>query len=571
MTRGTHHRLRAPTGVSGLDQITHGGLPRGRATLVVGGPGSGKTVLALQSLVHGAERHGEPGIFVAFEESAERLVANAASFGWDLPRLRRRKLFFLDARPTAEHLQSGNFDLLGLLAALGAKASSMGARRIVFDAVDMVLGRLAEPTAARLELLRLHEWLVERELTAVVTAKSGGGVGGTGLEGLAHEMQFLLDAVLTLDHRVEDGISHRSLRVLKYRGSSFAENEAPFAIGPDGLEMAGIDSPPLAAASTERVSSGVDRLDTMLGGGYLRDSSVLVTGAPGTAKSTLCGAFLAAALRRGERSLYVSFDSEPGEIVRNMASVGIRLEGHRRRGTLRLLAPWAAAGSAELHFLRLSRAAREHGARCVVVDPVSALAKAGNRSTGHSVAERLTRWAKSQGITLVCASLLADGEGAAESTPLEISTLADTWIHLTYQVRAGERNRALTIVKSRGSAHSNQVRELVLSDTGVTLADVFTAGGEVLMGTLRWEKEEAERAEESRRQDEVRRRLDDLAVAEAELEARARAVERELAARRAERERLVGVEAERRASGAERESTVRSRRRGDAPRTSRRG
>jgi len=571
MTRGDKSGSRAPTGIGGLDEITLGGLPRGRATLVVGGPGSGKTILALQSLVHGAEALGEPGIFVAFEESARRLVANAAGFGWDLPRLQRRKLFFLDAQPTADHLQSGDFDLLGLLAALGAKARAMGARRIVFDAVDRVLGQLAESRAARLELLRLHEWLVASELTAVVTAKSRGGAGEARLDGLAHEMQFLLDAVLALDHRVEDGVSHRSLRVLKYRGSSFAENEAPFAIGAGGLEVAGAAVAAPAVASTERVSSGVARLDTMLGGGYFRGASVLVTGAPGTAKSTLCGAFLAAALRRGERSLYVSFDSEPGEIVRNLASVGIRLEGHRRRGTLRLEAPRAGGGSAELHFLRLCRAVREHGARCVVVDPVSALAKQGNRSTGHSVAERLTRWAKSEGITLVCASLLAEGAAEAESTPLEISTLADTWIHLTYQVRAGERNRALTIVKSRGSAHSNQVRELVLSNAGVTLADVFTAGGEVLMGTLRWEKEEAERADERRRRDEARRRLAEIAAAEAELEARARAIERELAARRDERERLVAGEAGRRERGAARESSVRTRRRGDTARTERSG
>lgn len=561
---------KAPTGVSGLDAILHGGLPRERATLLVGGPGSGKTLLSLKFLVHGAETFGEPAIFVAFEESAERIVANAASFGWNLPRLQRRHLFFLDARPSTEIVHDGSFDLHGLLAGLGAKARAMGARRIVFDAIDVVLDLLSEPGAARRELQRLHEWQVRHDLSAVLTAKSPGGDAEQPLDGHARMMQFLVDAVVTLNHRVESGVSQRSLRVLKYRGSSFHENEAPFAIVTDGLEVAGPWSSAPARASTERVSSGVEQLDAMLGGGYYRNAAVLVTGAPGTAKTTLCGAFIAAALARGERSLYVSFDSEAGELVRNLASVGIKLARHRKEGMLRILAPRATEGNAENHLLQIRRAAREHGARCVVVDPVSALGKRGNASTGHGVAERLTRWAKSDGITLACASLLADDRIAAESTPMDISTIADTWIHLTYQVKAGERNRGLTIVKSRGTPHSNQVRELLLGASGVSLANVYAAGGEVLMGTLRWEREEAMRAEERRQRDQARRQVRELEEAEAELVARGRAIERELAARREERRRLGEKETGRRRAGAAHEESVRARRRDGRSRQSKR-
>lgn len=524
----------------GLDEITRGGLPQGRTTLIEGSPGSGKTVLALQTLVNGARQHQEPGIFVAFEESSRQVVANAASFGWDLPALQRKRLFFLDAHPSPDWQHAGGFDLGGMLAAIDVKVRQMGAKRIVFDALDVVLTLLDDAAAERREIYRLHHWLQQRELTAVITAKGAGDRNRDPNPERSSFLQFMVDCAITLSHTMVQNVSQRSLRVMKYRGSAFAENESPLLIGDEGLEVAGAGelSRRLPGVTTERVSTGVDRIDTMLGGGYYRGAGVLITGSPGTAKSTLCGAFAEAACKRGEPTLYVSFDSDPDELVRNLASVGIRLEKARRSGLLRVMSGRTGMVSAETHFMRIKAEARRHGSRCVVVDPVSALAKTGNEMAAHSVVERLTDWAKSGGITLVCSSLLEAGAPETEGTPLQISTIADTWIHLSYLVNGGERNRALTIIKSRGTAHSNQVRELLLSDTGVTLTDVYIAGGEVLMGTLRWEMEQARQQEEQRNQTNAELRLHEIDLAEEELHVRLKALERELATKRAERQAL---------------------------------
>lgn len=530
---------KSATGIEGLDQLTRGGFPQGRATLLEGGPGAGKTVLALQTLVNGARLSGEPGIFVAFEEHSRRIIANAATFGWDLPALERKQMFFLDAQLEPDIVKSGNFDLSGMLAALSAKVERMGARRIVFDALDVVLELLDSPQAERRELHRLRDWLMAHELSALITSKIRSGPNGSerraGRQPLGY-LQFMMDCAVVLNHDLTDGVSQRNLRIVKYRGSAFAENESPFVIGEHGFEVAGERglSGPAAKATNERVSSGIPRLDTMLGGGYYRGAGVLVTGSPGTAKTTLSGAFAEAACLRGERTLFVSFDSEPAEIVRNLASVNIRLEPQRRTGCLRLVSARSGVSSAEMQFMRIRRLAREHEARCVVIDPVSALAKQGNQATAHSVVERLTDWIKSEGITLLSTSLLDSSAPATEGTPLQISTIADTWIHLSYLVHAGERNRALTIIKSRGTAHSNQVRELILRDTGVSLEDVYTAGGEVLMGTLRWEKEQAMRAERLLLEREATRKRLELAQAEADLADRISKLERELAIKRAE-------------------------------------
>lgn len=539
---------KAPTGIAGLDEITGGGLPRGNATLIEGQAGSGKTVLALQTLVNGARQLQEPGIFVAFEESTPRIIANAGRFGWNLPALQRKKLFFLDAQPRSDLIQSGGFDLGGMLAALDHKVRELGARRIVFDAVDIVLALLRDPLAERREMYRLHEWLQTHGLTALITAKlDSQGMAQTPLS----FMQFMVDCSLILRHDVVQGVSQRNLRVVKYRGSAFAENESPFLIGGDGLEVAGPRKLSWTAApvTTERVSSGVARLDTMLGGGYYRGASVLITGFPGTAKSTLGGAFAAAACRRGEPTLFVSFDSDAQEVVRNLASVGIRLGGHVKRGRLRLISARTATGSAEIHLMRIKQIARELSARCVVIDPVSALSKAGNEGTAHSVAERLIDWSKAEGITLVCTSLLDEAGPQVEGTPLQISTIADTWIHLNYLVHAGERNRGLSIIKSRGTAHSNQVRELILSDAGVTLADAYTAGGEVLMGTLRWEKERAARVARLETETLADQKQAALLAEEAELRARIGRLQQELTGKRAQRQAQARTTAEHAAEG----------------------
>lgn len=532
---------KSPTGIAGFDEITGGGLPPGRTTLLLGGPGSGKTIFALQFLVHGARNLGEPGILVAFEEAPQRIVDNAVSFGWNVGELRPDRLFFLDAQPAPDLIQSGHFDLGGMLASLAAVAADMGARRIVFDALDILLALLPDDAARRREVYRLHKWLIEHELTGLITAKLGTDLQGSHCEQPVGFMQFMVDCAVILNHHVEHGVSQRNLRVQKYRGSSFNEDESPFVIGEHGFDVAiartlGRTD---AESSAERVSSGVDRLDTMLGGGYYRGACVLITGFPGTAKTTLSGAFAEASCQRGERTMFVSFDSDGSEVIRNLTSVKIQLAPFQNSGMLRVISARTITGSAETQLVRIKSLAREHGSRCLVIDPVSTLSKPGNELTAHAVAERLIDWAKAEGITLVCTSLLDElSNHAGGTSPLHISTLADTWIHLNYLVQAGERNRGMSIIKSRGTAHSNQVRELILSDDGVTLADIYTAGGEVLMGTLRWEKEAAQRLadEVAEVADELKRvRLD---AEEAVLEVRAKSLQTELVAKQVEKKLL---------------------------------
>lgn len=529
---------KAPTGIAGLEEMTGGGLPRGRTTLLVGGSGSGKTILALQFLVNGAQQHDEPGIFVAFEETPARLIANAETFGWSLPELQQQnKLYFMDAQPAHDLVQSGNFDLSGMLAALGAKADELGAKRIVFDALDIVLALLPDSAAQRREIYRLHAWLLARELTGIVTLKADSDDSGSMRQPFGF-MQFMVDCAVMLNHSVVLGVSQRNLRVQKYRGSAFDENESPFLIGRSGFEVA--VSRTLgrgqAEVTNERVGSGVARLDTMLGGGYYRGASVLITGFPGTAKTTLSGAFAEAACARGERTMFVSFDSDSNEVIRNLGSVGIQLNRFVEDGSLHMVSARTITGSAETYLVRIKTLAKEHRARCLVVDPVSTLSKSGNELTAHSVAERLIDWSKAEGITLVCTSLLDEMSSQSEAgSPLQISTLADTWIHLNYLVQAGERNRGMSIIKSRGTAHSNQVRELILSDAGITVTDTYTAGGEVLMGTMRWEKESTERHARELEAVTSKLRSVKLEAEEAELEARVKLLQVELAAKLTEK------------------------------------
>jgi len=550
-----------PTGITGLDEITRGGLPRGRTTVVLGGPGCGKTLLALQTLVHGARQFGEPGIFVAFEEDTRQIIRNAETFGWDLAELERRNLFFLDARTRPQDLKAGDFDLAGLLAGVAAKARSMGAKRVVFDSVDVLLALLDNLPRERQEIHRLLDWLAAEGLTGLVTGKlDDGSVQATQRYAF---LQYMADCAILLSQQTVERISQRELRVLKYRGSGFAENAAPMVIGAGGLQVAHICARAQGAiVSRQRVTTGVERLDAMLDGGYYRGSSVLITGAPGTAKTTLGGAFLEAACRRGENALFVSFDEVAGEHVRNLASVGIRLAPHVASGRLRIYSARTEASSIEEHLVRIHALIRAHRARCVVFDPLSALFRAGSSATVQSAAERLLHMAKSEGITTLATSVLASMDCRTESTPIEVSTVADTWLHLSYAVHAGERNRALTVVKARGTRHSNQVRELVLGDEGITLADVYTADGEVLMGTLRWQREMADRAAETQAQVAVEREQHELKLAEAELAARLETVRRELELKRFELKAATRDEARRQVAAKRYRSTLRERRAG---------
>jgi circadian clock protein KaiC len=414
-------------------------------------------------------------------------------------------------------------------------------------------------------MYRLHEWLLRNDFTAIITSKVDGILGQvSGLPNLTF-LQFMVDCAVTLKHELVRGVSQRNLHVVKYRGSSFAANEAPFLIGEKGMEVAGTREMDWQGGpvSNKRVSSGVPRLDKMLDGGYFRGASVLITGFPGTAKSTLSGAFAQAACGRGERTLFISFDSDANEVVRNLASVNIRLDRYVKKGLLRLVSARAITGSSEIHLMQIKKFAKEHDARCVIIDPVSALAKAADQNTAYSVAERLIDWAKGEGITLVCTSLLNETGPQVEGTPLQISTIADTWIHLNYLINAGERNRGLSIVKSRGTGHSNQVREILLSKAGMDLADAYNAGGEVLMGTLRWEKEQALIAAREEAAAAAEQRQAALESQEAELQGRLFAIQRELAAKRLEKKRAVQLAAKRKVGVTSGQSQVLAMRGGD--------
>ena len=538
LTPSNQALLKAATGIAGFDELTGGGLPSGRTSLVVGGPGSGKTIFAMQFLIHGATQCNETGIFVAFEESLARLQINFAGFGWSLDSLCPDRIAVIEAQPAPDLVQSGSFDLGGMLAVLEQSVRIIGAKRIVFDALDVMLALLPDPAAQRREVYRLHAWLIEHGLTAVITAKAAGGaVGSSGMQPISF-MQFMVDCAVILQHDVVKGVSQRNLRVQKYRGSPFDENEAPLVIGKAGIDVAmsnaiGQDE---AHVSSERVGSGVARLDTMLGGGYYRGASVLITGFAGTAKTTLCGSFAEAACLRGERTLFVSFSSDSGEVLRNLASVGIHLGRYVDSGLLHLVSARTITGSAETYLARIKELTQQQGAGCLVIDPVSPLFKSGNEYTAYGVADRMIDWTKAAGITLVCTSQLDELTSKVESVAaLHMSTLADTWIHLSYLDMAGERNRGMSIIKSRGSTHSNQVRELILSDDGVTLADIYTAGGEVLMGTMRWQKESAERRAKELATVDLELKRVQLDAQEAELEVRLKSLQTELMAKQVEK------------------------------------
>ncbi len=484
------------TGIEGFDDITAGGLPLGRTTLLMGGPGSGKTVFALQVLVSSALHRGAPGIFVAFEENARRVSANAASFGWDMPALEEKQLFFLDAALRSDVVKAGAFDLTGLLAGLGEKAREMGAKIIVFDAIDVLLSLLDDPAAECRELYRLHEWLTKSGLTGIITTKVDDNQPGTAQR--YGFMPFMADCAVLLTQRVVDRVTVRGMRVVKYRGSPHVLNEVPFVIGPAGVDVGSSNGVhPEPQPFDERVSTGIERLDEMIGGGFYRGTNALITGSSGAGKSTIAGAFLDAACRRGERALFISFDENARDIARDLATMSIDLAQHLASGLLRMEAVRSESASSEEHFMRMKHVIAEQDPRCLVIDPLSALARVGGAMAARAVAERLIYLCRNAGITVLFTSLLEGVDPHLETTNLHVSTISDSWIQISFALIDGERNRALSIVKSRGSPHSNELRELKFSAAGVTLADPYPAGGKVLMGTSRMEKETASGAKDS--------------------------------------------------------------------------
>ena len=427
-----------------------------------------------------------------FDEITNQIVANAATLGWNIPVLAAKKLFFVDANLSSRVDAAAEIDLTKELNLLRAYVREAGAKYIVFDGIDVLLRSLDDPQAELREIYRLREWILESGLTAIITQKSGVSDDDT-KQGYSI-LPFIADCVIALSHHVLAGSSFRNLRVTKYRGSGYLADEFPITITDTGMQVR--DRGPvelLYAVTDERISTGLPRLDAMLTGGYHRASNVLISGAPGTAKSTLAGLFVEAACQRGERAMYVSFDEGATQIVRNLASVGIQLKAHEKSGLLKIYSTRTRGPNIEQQFGELRRVILEHRPTCVVIDPLSALASKLAHVASADATQMFLDFLKVNGITVVNTSLL-DGPDVGEATATGISTIADTWIHVSYVVNEGERNRALTIVKSRGTGHSNQVRELILSDTGVTLTDVYTAQGEVLMGVARWDRERSELA-----------------------------------------------------------------------------
>jgi len=550
------------TGIEGFDAMSGGGLPRHRTSLLIGGPGAGKTVFALQCLVNAARRKRGPGIFVAFEESPAHIIANGSTFDWGLASLPAKELFFFDAHLSPTLVKAGDFDLAAMLAILAAKKREIGAEWIVFDGIDVLLTVLQDPGAEMREIYRLRDWLEENGLTAILTAK----LDSRGAEAVHYGfLQFMVDCVVRLERSQEDRIAVQSIQITKYRGSGYAAAEYPLSFGPSGVSVGAVLSAELEhEASSERITAGFKRLDAMLGGGVFRGSSTLITGAPGTSKTTLSGKFAEAACRRGERTLFVSYDEAAEQIARNLSSVGIQLGAHVKSGLLRMYSARTEAIGAEEQLTRLISLIREYQPRCMVIDPLTAIAKAGSLDAARTVATRFINMVKDQGISLFVTALSGAEDPRAESTALEISTIADTWIHLSYLVLGGERNRALTIVKSRGTAHSNQVRELVLDKSGPTLADVYSAGGDVLMGTRRWEKEAEENAKKIRSRAEFDYKRRELQFAEASTSAQIRALQIDLQRQRAELALYSGENEMRDASLTRQKDELRRRRSADA-------
>jgi circadian clock protein KaiC len=507
---------KTPTGIAGFDDITDGGLPAGRLTAVMGSPGAGKTIFALQTLVNRVRAGGEAGIFVAFEEPPERIRRNVASFDWNFGEF-SEKITLIDARVPLDAIYSGAFDLAGLLEGLSSLAAQAGARNIVFDGVDILLSGLNDERLERQELMRLDEWVRKSDVSAIITVKSYG-------LGERHQvrndfLQYITDCAVSLDCSFTPTGVSRVLRVIKYRGSGFSANPVPYVIGRSGFDLVAFEGRRISyPAFTDRVSSGIPRLDALLTGGYIRGSSILVSGAPGTSKTSLGTNFLDAACKRGERALFISFDEGSAQIVSNMKSVGLDLAPHLDSGLLQIEGLLSSGCSPEEHFVAIRNIMDSHEPRCLLIDPISSLLKTDYAFSGM-ISESLLDQAKSRGITLFCTSLLEKVSGEQEISASRVSTIADTWIHVAYVARDGERNRTLTIVKSRGTGHSNQVRELVLSRSGLDLFDVYVAEGEVLLGSARAQKEDRMRRQQmideldfQRRSFEMQRNIADLEV-----------------------------------------------------------
>lgn len=517
---------KTPTGIQGLDELTGGGLPQGRPTLICGGAGCGKTLMAMEFLARGAEEFGEPGVFVAFEERSEELATNFASLGHDLNALVAQKKLAIDfvAIERGELEETGEYDLEGLFIRLGYAIDSIGARRVAIDSIEVLFSGLSNTAILRAELSRLFRWLKTKGVTAVITAEKGdGSLTRHGLE------EYVADCVIVLDNRVLGQMATRRLRVLKYRGSSHGTSEYPFLIDAGGVSILPITSTGLTyEASSERISSGIPRLDAMMGGrGYYRGSSVLITGTAGTGKTSLAAHFARASVAGKERCLWFAFEESPSQIIRNMRSIGIDLAPAVQGGMLRLHADRPTTFGLEMHLVAMHKQVNEFKPRTVIIDPISNFMAIGSESEIKAMLTRLIDYFKNRQITSLFTSLTTEGAFEA-GTAIGVSSLMDTWLLLRDIESGAERNRELHLLKSRGMAHSNQVREFLLTDRGVELQDVYLGpSGAMLTGSARLVQQALEEARAVVRKQEME-------AQKRELEYKRQAMDAQVAALRAE-------------------------------------
>ena len=519
---------KARTGIDGLDQITGGGLPKGRPTLVCGGPGCGKTLFAMEFLIRGATQFKEPGAFITFEETGEELAQNVRSLGFDLDQLVKEEKIALDhvRVEAAEIEETGEYDLEGLFLRLGLAIDSVGAKRVVLDTIESLFGGFTNQALLRSELRRLFRFLKDRGVTAVITGERGeGSLTRQGLE------EYVSDCVILLDHRVTDQTTTRRLRIVKYRGTTHGTSEYPFLIDAQGISVLPVTALRLDhAVSNERITSGIPRLDAMLGGqGYYRGSSVLVSGTAGTGKTSIAASFAAATAKRGARCLYLAFEESPQQLMRNMRSIGVELEPSVRKGLLRMHASRPNFHGLEMHLVQIHKMVAQFEPEAVIFDPISNFTAAGTNAEVQSMLLRLVDFLKERQITALFTHLTS-GSDAKEATDVGISSIIDTWLLMRDIELGGERNRGLYVLKSRGMRHSNQIREFVMTPEGIQLLDVYVGPEGVLTGSMRAAQEEREKADLVGRQKEIEAKqaeLDHLRAAlETQMQGRTEAAKR---------------------------------------------
>jgi circadian clock protein KaiC len=533
---------KAPTGIHGLDEITGGGLPQGRPTLICGGAGSGKTMLAMTFLEHGAKKCNEPGVFFSFEENEKELETNFASLGYDLSDLIKQKKIIIDfvVVEKNEIEETGEYDLEGLFIRLGTAIDEIGAKRVVLDTVEALFAGLSNTGILRAELRRLFRWLKARGVTTVITGERGDStLTRHGLE------EYVSDCVILLDHRVANELATRRLRIIKYRGSSHGNNEYPFNVDETGISLLPLTSMGLThKAGTERVSSGIQELDQMLSGkGYYRGSSILVTGMAGTGKSSVGAHLVSAGCARGERCLYFATEESPGQIMRNMRSIGIDLERWTKKGLLEFVAARASMRSLEEHLLVLQRTADAFNPSLVVVDAITDFSTMGSGLAVKWMTTRMVDFFKSRGITALFNSLVTGAD--IEDSGVGVSSTMDVWMHLVNVPSDLERNRIMYIIKARGMAHSNQVREFLITNGGVKLVEVYTGPSGALLGSARLAQEAAEKRTALDRKQEIDVKQKELFRKRAGLEAQIAGLSAELQAQQEEAKRIAEHEKER--------------------------